>query len=160
MFQYCGGSKALCRSKNYFHVEKCIEFLTLYSDPTLPAFIDETLQTIALLLPRSNTDCRSWFEKRVKQSSIDPEILNLDAAPRDINRYVYWHDRLLILQEAFDDAEPSSLSQWWFDRRKKVQWYTFWVAIVILLLTIVFGLIQSITGIVQAWASVKSLHGT
>ena len=96
----------------------------------------------------------------MKQSSLDQEILDLDAAPREVKWYVYWHDRLLILQEVFDAAEPSSLSQWWFDRRKKVQWYTFWVAIVVLLLTVVFGLVQSIAGIVQAWASVKSLHST
>jgi hypothetical protein len=85
---------------------------------------------------------------------------SLNAAPREVEKYRYWRDRLLTIEEAFDQAEPGTLSQWWFDRRKKVQWYTFWVAIVVLILTISFGLIQSITGIVQAWASVKSIQST
>jgi hypothetical protein len=64
----------------------------------------------------------------------------------------------MILEEAFDRSEPANIAPWWYDRRKKVQWYTFWVAILVLILTIMFGLIQSITGIIQAWASMKGFH--
>ena len=46
---------------------------------------------------------------------------------------------------------------WWYDDRKKVQWYTFWVAFLVLVLTVFFGIIQSAAAIVQAWAQVKAL---
>ena len=49
------------------------------------------------------------------------------------------------------------IHSWWYDDRKKVQWYTFWVAALVLLLTIVFGLVQSVSGVVQAWAAVRSM---
>ena len=89
-----------------------------------------------------------------------PDTIDLEAADLALGsygrvqaRFPYWHERLSIIQRNFDDAEPKGLSQWWHDRRKKVQWYTFWVAILILVLTIIFGLIQSITGVLQAYAA-------
>lgn len=62
-----------------------------------------------------------------------------------------------MLKQIFDDSEPHTLTHWWYDDRKRVQWYTFWIAALVLVLTIVFGLIQSTAAIVQAWASVKAL---
>ena len=49
------------------------------------------------------------------------------------------------------------MSSWWYDDRRKVQWYTFWIAALVLLLTIIFGLIQSVSGVVSAWAAVRSM---
>jgi hypothetical protein len=43
------------------------------------------------------------------------------------------------------------LYQWWYDRRRRVQWYTFWVAALVLFLTVFFGLIQCVEGGLQAW---------
>ena len=73
--------------------------------------------------------------------------------PRDrtFDSYRYWKERLEIIVEAYNKSEPKALPQWWNDRRNKVQWYTFWIAALILLLTIVFGFIQSITGILQVY---------
>ena len=72
---------------------------------------------------------------------------------RNIRNFKYWHDRLIILKEVFDDAEPRTIRQWWYDRRKRVQWYTFWVAALVLVLTVFFGLVQSIEGGIQAYAA-------
>ena len=118
----------------------------------------ETQQTLALLLPaRSRSDCKTWFHRIHKRY---PNTIDLEAADLALGSYgrvqanfPYWHERLSVIQRTFDDAEPKGLSQWWHDRRKKVQWYTFWVAILILILTIVFGLIQSITGVMQVYAA-------
>jgi ABC-type Fe3+ transport system permease subunit len=65
---------------------------------------------------------------------------------------------MVILKQAFDDSEPRTVSQWWYDDRKRVQWYTFWVAALVLILTIVFGVTQTASGIIQAWASVRGMH--
>jgi hypothetical protein len=62
-----------------------------------------------------------------------------------------WHDRIGILKQAFDEAEPSTIAQWWFDRRRRVKWYTFWVAALVLALTIFFGAIQCIEGGLQVY---------
>ena len=122
--------------------------------------IDETLRTIALLLPANDAGSRNWFKNKRKGLSLDSKAGSYNApnaSERQIERFQYWRDRLVILKQAFDDSEPSGIASWWYDDRKKVQWYTFWVAAAVLLLTVVFGLLQSISGIVQAWAAVRAL---
>jgi hypothetical protein len=121
--------------------------------------LNETLLTLALLLPRANKGCRRWFEKSQKRclGTIDEAAAEqlLVHQGRLLSKYNYLHDRLVIIVEAFDKAEPKGVSQWWTDRRKRVQWFTFWIASVVLLLTIIFGLIQSITGILQVYAAYR-----
>lgn len=62
-----------------------------------------------------------------------------------------------MLKQVFDEAHPRTLAQWWHDRRNGVQWYTFWVAVLVLVLTILFGLIQSIEGGLQVYASFRAI---
>jgi hypothetical protein len=64
----------------------------------------------------------------------------------------YWRDRLLELHEIFQ-SPPVSWAQLWRDRRNPQQFWTFWVALMILLLTV----LSTAATIVQAWASVKAL---
>jgi hypothetical protein len=81
----------------------------------------------------------------------------MSARARRIESFRHWKDRLTILKQAFDDSEPHTISSWWYDDRKRVQWYTFWIAALVFLLTVVFGTIQSITAVIQAWVAVKSI---
>lgn len=77
-----------------------------------------------------------------------------------MNEYSRWRDRLLLLTDYIDKFKPETALHWWFDRRDKVQWFIFWLVIVGITLTVIFGLVQSVTGIMQAWASVKNLKST
>lgn len=122
----------------------------------------ETLQTLALLIPRANRECKRWFEKVHNQNGAD-----LDKAAGDVEllpwarspeKYKYWGQRLTVIRDAYDASEPKDLGQWWHDRRRKVQWYTFWVAILVLVLTIIFGLIQSVTGVMQVYYATHPVH--
>ncbi|KUJ11004.1 uncharacterized protein LY89DRAFT_654631 [Mollisia scopiformis] len=136
----------------------CAAFLRCHENSSLfpKGFIEETIQTLAILLPEHNKDVKTWFKSQ--QKLIDTAIFQLarecgqlKKSVRQIKNFVYWHDRLLILKQVFDEAEPSTASQWWNDRRKKVQWCTFWVAALVLLLTIFFGLLQGIEGALQVY---------
>ena len=85
---------------------------------------------------------------------LDPEAIRcgqLRVEERQIENFSFWHDRLIILKQVFDEATPRTISQWWYDRRNPVQYYTFWVAIFVLFLTAFFGLIQSIEGALQVY---------
>lgn len=75
------------------------------------AFFDETLNTLALLLPRTDLECIKWFRKAHLTRPLDPAISSLSPAPREIVEDEYWRDRLLIIDEAFDRAEPVTMSQ-------------------------------------------------
>lgn len=79
----------------------------------------------------------------------------LRAEDRQIDEFKYWRDRLVILKQVFDEAEPTSWSQWWYDRRKGMQRYPFLIAAAALALTLVIGLVQCIEGGLQVY---KTFH--
>jgi len=137
------------------------------SDILPPDLINETLSTLSLLLPELDKDVERWFERQQANAQkrgklpLDPLARGcgqLKLQSRRIENFKYWHDRLVILKQVFDEAEPSSIKQWWCDRRRRVQWYTFWVAALVLALTVVFGIIQSVEGAFQVYLTYKSLN--
>ncbi|KAI4210005.1 MAG: hypothetical protein LQ351_007112 [Letrouitia transgressa] len=125
-----------------------------------PALVDETLRTISLLIPPVLGACNPWFQAEQQKQQVDENAGlcdRLNSSERQIDRFVFWRERLVLLKRTFDEAEPRTLSQLWWDDRRKSQWFTFWVAVLVFIVTVFFGVIQSVASIVQAWASVKSL---
>jgi len=118
-------------------------------------------------MPEHDKNVETWFKKQQakiqkrRKLPLDPlarECGQLKVEERQIEKFKYWHDRLVILKQLFDEAEPSNMEQWWCDRRKKVQWYTFWVAALVLGLTILFGFIQSVEGALQVYFAYRALN--
>lgn len=79
------------------------------------------------------------------------------AEDRRIEAFKFWRDELVTLKELYEQPRPNSISQFWHDSRNKVQWYTFWVAVLVLCLTIFFGVVQSVEGAMQVY---KAYHPT
>lgn len=117
-----------------------------------PELISETLDTLALLVPRTDHRVRKWYTQLQKLYVLDPSILSLEYLKpenRRIDHFVFWGGRLRKLKQVFDDHDPDGPLQWWRDDRKPVQWWTFWIAALVLVLTMVFGSIQSVTAVLQ-----------
>ncbi|KAH5157574.1 hypothetical protein HBH69_080630 [Parastagonospora nodorum] len=122
--------------------------------------IDETLRTLALLFPKQDEGTKKWLRAIRSPQTIDRHLMDfqrLRSDQRQIESYTFWRERLIILKEAFDESRPARLSQWWYDRRDGNVWYTFWVAVSVLILTVFFGFIQSIEGALQVY---KAYHPT
>lgn len=137
--------------------------LSSFTEPLYPdGFIEETLRTLTLLFPANDRKSRRWLKSLLKHNDQLRQDLSscgrLRSHERRFENFSYWHDRLVILKQAFDDSSPRTLSQWYNDRRNSVQWYTFWVAIAVFIITIVFGSIQSIEGALQVYYSRKALE--
>ena len=133
-------------------------------DPILPKnVIAETLRSLALLFPQNDAKTHTWLRSLQKGGeSIDQDINkcgSLRAHERNFGGFSTWHNRLVILKQTFDESQPRTLAQWLWDRRDGVQWYTFWVAILVFLLTLFFGLLQSIEGAIQVYYAVVD-HST
>lgn len=128
----------------------------------------ETLKTLALLFPqreylksgRASSHKRAWLRKhrqvysRDYSGTVDERLTrcgNLTTSDRQIKQFLFWRDRLVVLKQAYDESTPRAMSQWWYDRRNGVQWYTFWVAVLVLFLTVAFGLVQCIEGALQVY---------
>ncbi|KAL8840478.1 MAG: hypothetical protein Q9176_003804 [Flavoplaca citrina] len=147
-----------------FHHVSALHLIS-YSSSRMPLqdLADETVRTIALLIPPSLGAASPWFKQQQQEHCLDSEAGicdRLNSSERQIDKFHYWRERLVLLKRTYDDAEPKSLSQLWWDDRKKTQWFTFWVAVLVFVMTVFFGVIQSVASIVQAWASVKSLRAS
>lgn len=133
-------------------------------------FVDETIRTLALLFPQAvfsptrrlaitRGSQRKWFQsllQRHKDIVIDSRLAlcgNLNAEARQIDCFHFWRDRLVILKQAFDEAKPRTFYQWWHDGRDGVQWSTFWVAILVLVITTFLGIIQCVEGALRVYRS-------
>ena len=108
----------------------------------------EAKLTMALLFPSNNKELRKWCEKQAELSSIDPGLWNfssLNIGDRQIGEFKYFHDRLAMLKQRFDEIKPKTLPQFWHDDRDGPRWWGFINAMVILALTLTtlfFGLVQ------------------
>lgn len=103
-------------------------------------FLSETHRTMSLLLPKSEMTVRRWIQAEKSQLGLDSAILAcpyLRASERNIRRFEYYRDRLIILKEVFEEHEPRGILQFWRDDRKPVQWWTFWIAIIVFVLTVI-----------------------
>ena len=115
------------------------------------------------MLPRRDAHVRSWLQKQQRltelHNRIDRQAASegrLKAAERQISKFVFWHDRLVILKQAFDESQPKNLRQWWNDRRNPVQWYNFWFAVALIVgLTVFFGVAATVEGAIQVY---KAYH--
>lgn len=136
--------------------------LALGSEASLfpDSFIDETLRTLAVLFPQNEPRSSRWLTAQMTEHGLDPGMArcgSLRPQNRRFEHFSFWHDRLVILKQTFDESSPRGLRQWWNDRRNSVQWYTFWVAILVFVITVFFGLVQSIEGALQVYLSWKAL---
>ncbi|MDI1487117.1 MAG: hypothetical protein OHK93_006385 [Ramalina farinacea] len=148
-----------------FHQISILDLHALSPTSPLPRdLIDETIRTTSLLIPPVLGSPNPWFLRRQQASSHSPLdaaaglCKRLNSTDRQIENFHYWRDRLVLLKRTFDEAEPRTVRQLWEDDRKRAQWFTFWVAVLVFVMTVVFGVVQSVAGIVQAWASVKALR--
>lgn len=123
----------------------------LYSDEYLPhSLIKETLTTLNLLISHDSPSCNTWLRNEISTYELDPELVyRAVAASRNKADFIFWHDRMNALSEYFDLAKPNSIFQWWHDRRDMGMWWNYWLVVVGISLTVIFGLVQSVTGVVQ-----------
>ncbi|KAI0555796.1 hypothetical protein F4679DRAFT_519891 [Xylaria curta] len=120
------------------------------SQSLLPAaLVSKTLHTLALLIPSSYCETRKWNSRMPLVDSRVARCGYLKTDLRQIETFPIWRDRLVMLKQVYDDSQPKTLKQWWNDRRNGVWWYMFWFAVLVLILTVIFGLIQSIEGAID-----------
>lgn len=126
-----------------------------------PGLIAETIRTLALIFPKHDKQTKRMLQVVRPSQRVDRRLQRLQKLrldDRQIETFKFWRDRLIILKQAFDDPRPARLSQWWYDRRDGHVWYTFWVAVLVLLLTVFFGLVQSVEGALQVYKAYNSTN--
>src|SRR3569833_148331 len=114
-----------------------------------PMFIEETVATISLLIPPTRASCNRWLSAEIQSRGLDRNLMYRTSALKTIKEYPFWGERLDVISEALNSSKPKNLFQWWHDRRDMKEWWGFWLVVAGIFLTVLFGLIQSVTGIIQ-----------
>src|SRR3569833_2695944 len=113
-----------------------------------PGLIDETIRTFALLFPENDDLTAQWISTQLAVRQISDPTANRfghhTLQERRLEKFSFWHDGLEALQQNFDHSRPRTIGQWWRDRRNGPQWYTFWIAILVFVFTVIFGIIQTV----------------
>jgi hypothetical protein len=118
--------------------------------------LEETEETIELLFPTANRKGSKRTRRLRDRDKVDIEAARKLPPTTTISHYKHWGERLAIVQQAYDTAKPRHPKQWLFDRRNRVEWATLLVAVIVFAMTLVFGAISSVTGIMQVYASFRS----
>jgi len=97
----------------------------------------EAVRTLNLLFPISDPATEKVLMEH--RSKIRFHVDEPYGGPRSLNVFDYdvWRDRLLELYEDVYQSPPASWAQLWKDDRNPQQFWTFWIALFILFLTIV-----------------------
>lgn len=126
----------------------------LESTDVLPkGLVAETLRTLDLLFPFSKESTQKYLDETGQQfyRTSSPDL----SRATDFREFRYWRKRLVELQDVYQEA-PKGVIQMWYDRRNPMQWWTFWLAAAIALLTVVFGIINAYTGFRQVALTKKA----
>ena len=125
----------------------------------LPLF-EETLRTLDVLFPAwdpRTTDFVADFGD--KDSMVSNSMLE-DLYPQQqqsLTKFKFWRARLteLIVEH---QSPPRDWRQIWKDRRNPMAFWTFWIGLMIFLLTFLFGVVASVlTGLTYAQAKSSAL---
>jgi hypothetical protein len=104
--------------------------------------LEETMKSLDLLFPFGDSQTRTFLS----QEGHPFFLAETPAFPRtmDLGDFSFWRRRIVILYDAFN-APPSRVHQMWKDTRNPMQWWTFWLAGFIVILTMVFGAVSVYT---------------
>ncbi|KAF8252062.1 hypothetical protein K440DRAFT_484228, partial [Wilcoxina mikolae CBS 423.85] len=146
--------------KKRLHIFRCGYFLSAHLAPNIfdEEFLLETRQTFKLLFPPIRQDCTKYLRTLQEDFKFDEDIGRLPMGstppmepPFVPSDFKFYGKRLAMLSKILNSTKPTSFSQLWYDRRNKQTWYTMWIAIVVLLLTLFFGFATIIIGGLQVW---------
>ena len=116
--------------------------------------MQETLTTVRLL--KVGIGSQHIGNKTAYCASDNLELGFGASVTRELKDYTYWQTNLKNLNHAFKAAKPTSLKQWWRDPRDVSSLINVRLAVIAIGLALLFGLIQSITGIISAVAAYHS----
>ena len=118
--------------------------------------LQETIWSLNLLFPPNEKETDKFLQ-RLDHDFHDHPPFTRSADVVDLTKYTYWHERLSRLRHIFA-TKPRNFRKALVDDRDTLQLYTLWTAVIIFLLTIVFGLITSVTALIQTRVALQTLR--
>lgn len=124
--------------------------------------VEDTIASLHLLFPTWDQNTQKYLRKLGQ--GLFPETRIETRRPLYLADFYYWRDRLAELLHESQLPASTPKSNWlalrllWNDHRNPHQWWTFWFAAAILILTIIFGFVTSIATCMQTSYAYQSLQ--
>ena len=118
--------------------------------------LQETIDSLDLLFPRWNSDTVKLLEKHNQVFHDLGPIKSKSSRTSKLLAFDHWRARLQELHDEIFLSPPVSWAQLWRDRRSPQQFWTFWIALLILVLT----LASTGAAFAQTWASLQALKSS
>jgi preprotein translocase subunit SecG len=126
------------------------------SSPVYPEdVLRDAIRTLNLLFPQDDTT-RAFLQSSKGKDFYDDPPLGM-SRELNLNRYTYWRDELHELNQLFLKREQTSLWQALRDKENSLQRWTLIGVIIFNIITIIFGIISSVTAGFSTRASIQSL---
>ena len=119
------------------------------------SFLHETEDILRLLFPPESSKSSRRIGKISKRGDVDLEVQIRKHISLKLDSYPFWGERLAEIQRRYDTSRPKHVAQWYYDRRNRDARARLWIAIIIFVLTVLFGVISSVTGVLQVTAAWK-----
>ena len=116
--------------------------------------LEETLLSLDMLFPHWDPQTDNFLCRRGKDFHRQSPFN--DPRPVSLQEFDHWRDRVKELYDIYK-SPPLDWAQLWADQRNPLQWYTFWLAVMIFVLTVGFGIITAVTGAMQTYFAYKML---
>ena len=114
----------------------------------------ETLLSLSILFPNWNIATEKYLRESEHQD-IHENILQYPCFAH-LDQFHHWRGRMARLNLEFQSPGPK-FKHIWVDRRNRLQWYTFWFAVAVLIFTIVFGVVTIVLTAMQTRYAYESL---
>lgn len=118
--------------------------------------LNETMRTLDILFPFGDDHTMEYLKNEAQDFYALTIPRHSRYLPADLNEFDYWRDRLAVLYNLLNQP-PSTLVGMLYDyRRNPIQWWTFWLAVFLSILILVFGVAGLIIGSKQLRPSEKA----
>lgn len=102
--------------------------------------LQEALRSLDYLFPPGEKPTRELLKKYGRD--FDEMTRQPGPKPR-LKDFLYYHDRLIEIGQEFLNP-PRDLRTVWSDTRNPIQFWTFWLGLIIVFMTLAFGIIGSV----------------
>ncbi|KAJ9643964.1 hypothetical protein H2199_003830 [Coniosporium tulheliwenetii] len=101
--------------------------------------LEETIKTLDALFPW-NDETSDFLDKHSKDFHL---LTPPSDTPIDLQEFTFYRDRLLEIITEFQ-TPPRDWRTIWKDRRNPMQFWTFWLGLLIVILTLIFGFLSAL----------------
>lgn len=142
---------------HFFRHSRVLDFLARGEHANLypPGYLEEVRRTFRLFFPTEAVKDAKRTRKIAAKYHVDLEAQVQLQDRLNLSRYQYFGERLAAIGKEYNATRPTRLRQWWYDRRNRVEWVTLLVAVTVFILTLIFGIVSSVTGVMQVYAAFR-----